>query len=192
MKPLSYVAILRCVLSAFILAALVGCSTFSSPQHTATSSDPLDSLAGDWNLTTFAFGGGQSGFSTCGLIHQPVSVTPHPEDSLALFANCKDGSEHTFKLRRNLDGRSYLITVKNKEGISVSDFPLSYTGSQGWVGSKEQIVGDKTISVTISIRPIEGRNWYGWTIETLPTADVNVDFKTTKTPYLKFDLTRRK
>ena len=155
MKHLNYIKVLNSVLSAFLLVTLVGCSTLSSPQKLATSSDPLDNLTGDWHLTTFVFGGGQLGFSTCGLVHQPVSVAQNPV-GLALSATCKDGSEHIFVIKRSVDKRAYLITVKNKEGISVSDFPIGYVEGQGWVGSKEQIVGDKEISITSTIHPIEG------------------------------------
>jgi len=192
MKHLNHIKVLHCVLGAFLLVTVVGCSTLSSTQRLGTSGDPLDNLTGDWDITTFVFGGGNSGQSTCGLSHKPTSIAPHLDGILVFSAICKDGSELIFGLKRSVDKRAYHLTVKSKEGISVSDFPVEYKENQGWAGFQNQGVGDKEVSITATIQPIEGRNWYGWTIEVLPTADINVDYKTQKTPHLRLDLTRRK
>jgi hypothetical protein len=46
-------------------------------------------------------------------------------------------------------------------------------------------VDGKEVPVTATIAPIEGRNWVGWAIAVVPSADI-------KTPYFRADLTRRK
>lgn len=164
----------------------------SSPQFLATTTDPLANLKGDWYITTLLFGGGREGISTCGLNHQPASIVSHSDGMIELSAVCRDGSQHIFKLVRSVDHRVYLFTMNNKEGVNVSDFPLNYLGSEGWMGSAQQIAGDKEISLSASITPIEGKTWYGWRIGVRPTAEAGVSYKTTKTPYLMVDLTRRK
>lgn len=157
-----------------------------------TTSDPLSHLKEDWVITTFLFGGGHSGISACGLAHQPASIQLHSDGIIEISATCKDGSQYYLRLVRGNDQKTWLFTVKNKEGISINDFPLNYYGSKGWMGSAQQLVDDKEISLSAYIAPIEGRTWYGWATWVRPTAEAGVDYTKSKTPYLKVDFIRRK
>jgi hypothetical protein len=157
-----------------------------------TTNDPLSHLKGDWVITIFLFGGGHSGISACGLDHQPASIVSHSDAMIEASAKCRDGSQYYFKLVRGNDHRSYLFTVNNKEGINVVDFPLNYFGNKGWMGSMQQVVEGKEISLSAAITPIEGNTWYGWATGVRPTVESGVDYKKTKTPYLKVDFIRRK
>ena len=111
---------------------------------------------------------------------------------IEVSAACKDGSQYVFKLVRGNEHPIYLLTVNNIEGINVSDFPLKYFGSKGWMGTVNQVVDDKEASLSASITPIEGKTWYGWAIWIRPTAEAGVDYSKARTPYLKVDFTQRK
>jgi hypothetical protein len=157
-----------------------------------TTIDPLSQLIGDWVITTFLFGGGHSGISACGLDHQPARITSPSKGTIEASAVCRDGSQYVFKLVRGNEHRSYLLTVNNTEGINIRDFPIKYLGSAGWMGTAQQLVDDKEISLSAAITPIEGKTWYGWAIGIRPTAEAGVDYNKTRTPYLKVDFIQRK
>lgn len=157
-----------------------------------TSSEPVLHLKGDWVITTFLFGGGYSGISGCGLLHQPASMVSQSDGIVEVTAQCKDDSKYVFKLMRGNDPRSYLLTVNNKEGINVTNFPLNYLGKQGWAGSAKQVVENKEVTLVAAIAPIEGKSWYGWATWIRPAMEAGVDYNKAKTPYLKVDFTRRK
>ena len=74
--------------------------------------------------------------------------------------------------------------------MSVSDFPVQYAEGEGWYGVRGELVGGEIVSTTTGIARIEGRNWYGWTIQVIPTAARNSPMDRVRT--LKADLTRRK
>jgi hypothetical protein len=160
--------------------------------HPTTPSAPLDNLVGSWDLTTFMFGGGHQGDSPCGILHRPVSIGPVTGNRVSLSAFCDDGSEHIFELKRSTGDRNYLITVRNKEGISVVDFPVQYVEGKGWAGSRGQRVEGKEVSITATIKPMEGDKWHGWAVTVSRAEDADRNMKDIKTPYLRFDLTRRR
>ena len=183
--------------SAVILMSCV--ALFTAPGLGATGQvpaqgDPLSKLVGDWDLTVFVMGGGRFGGPRCGKSDRPgpsaVTIAPHGDSGVALAVACDDGSDYAFRLRHDAATHTYLITVKSKEGISVDDFPVAYVEGQGWKGARQQLVEGKEVSITATVAPIEGRNWNGWMIFVLPTADINRN--DIKTPYFRADLTRRK
>lgn len=157
-----------------------------------STSEPLAHLKGEWAITTFLFGGGYSGISRCGLNHQSATIGSDAEGMIEVTAQCNDESKYVFKLVRGNDHRHYHLTVINTEGINVANFPLDYLGSQGWVGSAQQLVEDKEISLVAAITPIEGKAWYGWATWIRPAEEARIDYSKAKTPYLKVDFTRRK
>ena len=176
-----------------LLSVLVtaGCSS-----ATILQSDPLSKLVGDWGLTVFVVGGGQFGGPRCGKTDRPgsspVTIAPPGDSGVSLAVACNDGSDYAFRLTHDGAAHVYLMTVKSKQGISVDDLPVAYIEGQGWKGAREQLVEGEVESITATVSPIEGRNWYGWTTVVLPTADTNRGLSDVKRPYFKADLTRRK
>ncbi len=159
--------------------------------------DPLRLLTGDWDLTVFVLGAGQFGGPRCGPTGRSesslVTIAPPSDGTVLLAVACNDGSEYSFHLSHDSGTRVSLMTVKSKEGISVHDFPVEYVEGRGWQGARDQLVEGKEMSITATVAPIEGRNWYGWKIAVLPTTAVNApDLSEIEGPYLRVDLTRRK
>jgi hypothetical protein len=150
---------------------------------------------GTWDLTVFVVGGGEMGTVECG---QPVRLGPGPpvtvssntEGSAFFSFSCTDGDHYSFHLDPDTRMDSYLITVRSGAGISVSDFPVRYSDAVGWHGVRDELVDGRSTSTTAGVHPIEGRNWYGWTMQVLPTAAANSPSDPIRT--LKVDLTRRK
>ena len=179
----------------FAFASLVAPVSWAQGQLTAQG-DPLSKLVGDWGLTVFVIGGGQFGGPRCGKSDRPgpspVTIAPPGNSGVSLAVACNDGSDYAFRLKHDAAAHAYLITVKSKEGISVDDFSVAYVEGQGWKGAREQVVAGKRVSITATVAPIEGRNWYGWMIAVLPTADIDRGPDDVKRPYFRADLTRRK
>ena len=143
--------------------------------HVAHTDDPLDKLAGDWDLTVFVMGAGKFGGPRCGKSvpgRRMLSVTlaSAANGAVSFTAACDNGSE-------------YVVSVKSAPGISVQDFPVAYVEGQGWQGQRD--------SLTAMITPIEGRLWRGWMIAVLPTAGVGHE-DDLKQPFVRADLTRAK
>jgi hypothetical protein len=176
-------------------AVLVAPVSWAQGQLTA-SGDPASKLVGDWALTVFVMGGSQPGGLRCGRSDRPgpspVTIAPPRDSGVSLTVACNDGSDYAFRLKRGTAAHAGLLTVKSKQGISVDDFPVGYVEGQGWTGVREQLVKGKKVPITVTVAPIEGRNWYGWMIAVLPTADINRSLDNIKTPYFRVDLTRRK
>ena len=164
---------------------------------TGEQDDPLRSLAGDWGLTAFVIGRGQLGGPRCGKTDRPgppaVTIAPPAQNAVSLAVSCDDGSDYAFRLRYDPAVHGYLLTVKSKAGISVDDFPVAFVADHGWKAERDELVGDgRKVPVTATVAPIEGRNWYGWAIAVLPTADVDRDAEDLETAYFRADLTRRR
>ena len=160
--------------------------------------DPLARLAGEWRLTPLVIGAGQfGGGPKCGTSDRPgpppVTLAPPSDGAVSFAAACDDRSEYSFRLRHDPAGQAYVLTVKSGPGISIQDFPVEYFEGKGWRGERTQLVDGETQSVTATVEPIEGRNWYGWMIAVLLTAAVNApELADIKKPYFRADLTRRK
>jgi len=152
--------------------------------------DPLIQLAGDWALDGFVIGGGGSGFS--GIKCGKISIAAPSASGVSVSTSCDDYGDYFFRLKQGSGARDFLLTVRSKIGISVEDIPIAYLDGQGWMGSRDQLLGATTQSITARVAAIAGRNWYGWTIEVLPTAELNGNPEEMKTAFLKADLTRRK
>ena len=181
----------RQLIGLLLIVLVAACSGFTIPR-----SDPLSKLAGDWGLTVFVFGGGQFGGPRCGKTDRPgsspVSIASPGDGGVSLAVACNDGSDYAFRLNRDATAHAYLMTVKSKQGISVDDCPVAYVEGQGWKGARAQLVEGKEVSIAATVAPIEGQNWYGWTMAVLPTADINRRLDDIQRPYFRADLTRRK
>lgn len=151
--------------------------------------DPLGKLVGDWDFRGFVIGG-SDGFS--GLKCGKVTVAPPTDQAVSVSATCEDASEYSFRLKHGSGTQAYVITVKSKYGISIDDFPVAYVDGQGWHGARDQLVDGDTLSITAMVQPIEGRNWYGWSIQVLPTAAMDLGPLDVKKPYFMAHLVRRK
>jgi len=167
------------------------------PQAVSTTQgDPLSQLAGEWHLTVFVIGGGHFGGPICGKTDQPgppsIAVASPADGGVSFTVACNDGSDYAFLLKHDAASGDYLITVKSKVGTSVDGFPVAYLEGQGWKGARTQRVDGNEVSVTSVVAPIEGRNWSGWMIAVMPTADIDLGPDDVKTPYFRADLTRRK
>lgn len=174
-----------------IVLGTSACSSVPIPQG-----DPLSKLVGDWGLTVFVIGGGQFGGPRCGKTDRPgpspVTIAPPGDGGVSLAVACSDGSDYAFRLKHDAATHAYLMTVESKQGIGVDDFPVAYVEGQGWKGTRGQMVEGKEVSITATVAPIEGRNWYGWMMAVLPTADIGRELDAIKSPYFRADLTRRK
>lgn len=156
--------------------------------HVAHTDDPLDKLAGDWDLRVFVVGAGQFGGPQCGRSVPgrrmlSVSLASAANGALSFAATCDNGSEYSFGLRHDSATHAYALSVKSTPGISVQDFAVAYMEGQGWQGQRD--------SITAMITPIEGRLWRGWMIAVLPTAGVGHE-DDLKQPFVRADLTRAK
>jgi hypothetical protein len=152
--------------------------------------DPPDQLVGGWSLDGFVVGGGGVGFS--GLTFDKITVAPPSDGAVSVSASSKEGDDYSFLLTHGPETNAYLIAVKSGHGINVDNFLLRYIHGEGWRGTLDQLVDGEMLSTTASIIPIEGRNWYGWRIQVLPTAAIDLAPEELKKPYLMVDLTRRK
>jgi len=156
--------------------------------HAAHTDDPLNKLAGDWDLTVFVMGAGQFGGPLCGNRvpgRRMLSVTlvSAANGAVSFATTCDNGSEYSFRLQHDSATHAYVVSVKSARGISVQDFPVAYVEGQGWQGQRD--------SITALITPIEGRLWRGWMIAVLPTAGVGHE-DDLKQPFVRADLTRAK
>jgi len=152
--------------------------------------DPLNELVGDWSMDWFVIGAGGVGLS--GLTFGKITVAPPKDRAVSVSASSKEGDDYSFRLTHGPETSGYLIAVKSKRGINVDNFLLTYVDGEGWRGTLEQLVDGEMLSTTASVIPIEGRNWYGWRIEVLPTKAIGLGHEDIKKPYLMVDLTRRK
>lgn len=179
----------RRVLVLMSCVVLFGVQGLDAGQPATAPGGPLSQLVGEWSLTAFVIGAGQFGGPRCGKTDRPgpasVTIELSREDGVSLGVACDDGSDYAFRLKRDAASQDYLITVKSKVGLSVNDFPVAYVEGEGWKGARPELVEGKEVSVTATIARIEGRNWVGWAITVVPSADI-------KTPYFRVDLTRRK
>jgi len=169
----------------------------SAPAGTGGPADPLGRLAGDWDLTAFVIGRGQFGGPRCGKSDRPgpstVTIAPPAANAVSLAVSCDDGSDYAFRLRYDTAAHAYLLTVKSKAGVSVDDFPIAFVADRGWKAERDELLEDgRKVPVTATVAAIEGKNWYGWAIAVLPTADVDRDTEALETAYFRADLTRRK
>ena len=159
--------------------------------------DPLRILAGDWDMTAFVIGRDHFGGPRCGKTDRPgpgrVIIAPSAENAVSLAVSCDDGSEYAFRLEHDPAVKDYLLTVTSKTGVSVDNFPVAYVADHGWKGAREVSMGDgRRVPITASIELIEAKNWYGWAIFILPTADADRPPEEIDVPYFRADLTRRK
>ena len=118
------------------------------PPAAGNHGDPLSRLAGDWGLTVFVMGAGQFRGPTCGKSAgrgpPPVTLAPAADGAVSFAATCDNGSEYSFRLRRDLAAQVYVVSLKSTPGISVQDFPLAYVEGQGWQGKRDQLVDGQT------------------------------------------------
>ena len=168
----------------------------ATPSDTGSNGDPLTRLVGDWDLTVFMMGAGQFGPLRCGKSaagrRMPsVTLAPAGDGAMSFAAPCDNGSEYSFRLRRDSTAQSYVLSVKSAPGISVQDFPLAYAEGRGWEGERDQLLDGETQSISALITPIQGRQWYGWMIAVLPTEGVGHE-DDLKKPFFRADLTRAK
>ena len=183
------------------IGALTICCLGVNPQ-TVAADDPLGQLAGDWVVDGFVIGEGGHPMipnSACG----SVTVAPARGQDVSISVSCHDAGDYTLRLKHGSGGEAYLMTVKSKYGISIEDFPLEYVtdwigapvqDSKVWLGTRDQLVDNETVSVTAMMGRIEGRNWRGWRIAVLPTEATKLPGgdEAVKKPYFFVDLTRRK
>ncbi|RLA26066.1 MAG: hypothetical protein DRQ62_00730 [Gammaproteobacteria bacterium] len=159
-------------------------------KHSINNKSPLVGISGNWDLKGFVVGGDTPmSLFNCG----KVMTTFPTAQTGSISTACDKIGDYYFRLSKHKsEKQTYLITVHSKVGISVNNFPIKYTDGQGWRGESDQFINGKTVSIVAMVQPIEGRNWYGWTIQVLPSATLKLSLDDIKEPFFKADLTRRK
>ena len=189
---------LTAVVLSFLGVLTISC-VGANPQ-TIPANDLLGQLAGDWVVDGFVIGGdgGLVSSFACG----SVTVAPARDPAVSISVVCEDAGDYTLRLKHGSGDEASLVTVKSRYGISIEEFQLEYVdaGRLGspfqdgkvWLGTRDQLVDNETLSVTAMMARIEGRNWRGWTIKGFPTEATKPGGEAVKKPYFKVDLTRRK
>lgn len=163
--------------------------------NSSVSVSPLSDLAGKWGFTEFVVGGNNpmsdlpmSAFK-CG----EVMAVASKDQTVSFSTTCDKMGEYSFRLTKlTSEAHAYLISVNSKVGISIDGFPVTYVDGKGWHGEHEQLVNGEAVSLTAMVQRIEGKNWYGWTVQVFPTSVLSLSLDEIKEPYFKVDLTRRK
>ena len=134
--------------------------------------NPLSSFVGEWRMKVSTVGEGQMGMGE--IASGELNTVAHPDSNTVSFsvstriANTQKGvpsfSRHTyaFSLKYDSSSKTYLLTVKDEDGLTVENLPLTFNSDSGFSGEGIAAIGNKKGKINVRItKDKEGRHvWY--------------------------------